>query len=357
MVSGLSFGVFDTTAIPDTSPEETAAAFEQHLGDARLAERCGYGSFFFIEHQNPGFDCITAPAPYLAALALATSTIRIGAMIFQVPLHHPIRLAQDTATVDHLSRGRLDVGIGFGTRTREFTPWHIDFADRRAQGREAIDVVLKAWTERVVDHTGAHYTFTGATPQPHPYQQPHPPVWMGAHSIESYDYAAKMNFNVGQIFESETAAAAKFAHWRRELERYAHPGPRRQAALVRHVHVAETDALARREAEPYMLRGIQGPEAVHRAQHMLGDVTPDTRELARIYYETAQSFEFWLDEGLAFVGSPATVAAAIREQQARVGYDLLLLNHQFDELPRDLYLSSLTMFGEQVIPALRLSAV
>lgn len=353
----LAFGIFDATAIPDTSPAETAAAFAEHLSDAQLAERSGYGSFFFIEHQNPGFDCITAPAPYLAALAMTTQTIRIGTMIFQVPLHHPIRLAQDTATVDHLSRGRLDVGIGFGTRIREFEPWHVDFKDRRAQGREGIEVVLKAWTERVVDHAGEYFTFTGATPQPHPYQQPHPPVWLGAHSIESYEYAAKMNFNVGQIFESETAAAAKFAHWRKELERYAHAGPRPRAALVRHVHVAETDELAREQAEHYMLRGIQGPEAVHRSKHLLGDITPDARELARIYYETAQSVEFWLDEGLAFLGSPATVAAAIRAQQQRVGYDLLLLNHQFDELPRDLYLSSLQLFGERVIPALRLSAV
>ena len=251
-MSELDCGLFDTTAIPDTSPAETAAAFEQHLGDAQLAERSGYHSFFFIEHQNPGFACITAPAPYLAALALATNTIRIGTMIFQVPLHHPIRLAQDTATVDHLSHGRLDVGLGFGTRTREFEPWHIDFKDRRAQGCEAIEVLLKAWTERVVDHAGEHFTFTGATPQPHPYQQPHPPVWMGAHSISSYEYAAKMNFNVGQIFESETVAAEKFAHWRKELDGYAHPGPRRRAALVRHVHVAETDELAREQAEQYM---------------------------------------------------------------------------------------------------------
>lgn len=355
-MNALEFGIFDTTAIPDTSPAETAAAFQQHLGDAQLAERLGYGSFFFIEHQNPGFDCITAPAAYLAALALATRTIRIGAMIFQVPLHHPIRLAQDTATVDHLSHGRLDVGLGFGTRIREFEPWNLDFQDRRSQGYEAIDVILKAWTQPIVDHTGRHFTFTGATPQPHPYQQPHPPVWLGAHSVSSYDYAAKMNFNVGQIFESETAAAAKFAHWREELDRYAHPGPRPRACLVRHVHVAETDELARKQAERYMLRGIQGPAAVHRAKQLLGDITPDTRELARIYYETAQSVEFWLDEGLAFLGSPATVAAAIRAQQERVGYDLLLLNHQFDELPRELYLSSMKLFGEGVIPALRLSA-
>jgi alkanesulfonate monooxygenase SsuD/methylene tetrahydromethanopterin reductase-like flavin-dependent oxidoreductase (luciferase family) len=106
-----------------------------------------------------------------------------------------------------------------------------------------------------------------------------------------------------------------------------------------------------------MLRGIQGPEAVDRAKHLLGDVTPDTRELARIYYETAQSVDFWLDEGLAFLGSPATVAAAIRAQQQKVGYDLLLVNHQFDAMPREFYVSSVKLFGERVIPALQAGGV
>jgi len=80
---------------------------------------------------------------------------------------------------------------------------------------------------------------------------------------------------------------------------------------------------------------------------------PDMHELATIYHETAQSVEFWFEQGLAFVGSPETVAAAIRAQQERVGYDVLLLNHQFHDLPRELYVKSLRLFGERVIPALR----
>jgi alkanesulfonate monooxygenase SsuD/methylene tetrahydromethanopterin reductase-like flavin-dependent oxidoreductase (luciferase family) len=345
----LEFGIFDTTAIPDTSPSETAAAFEEHLSDAQLAERCGFSSFFFIEHQNAGFDCVSASAVYLTALARATRKIRIGTMIFQIPLHHPIRLAQDTATIDHLSRGRLDVGIGFGTRAREFAPWQINFDTRRSVGHEAIEVLLKAWTQRVVNHAGEHFVFAEALPQPHPYQKPYPPVWLGAHSPSSYEYAAMMNFNVGQIFEVETVVAEKFAHWRNAMKQYSHSGPRARAALVRHVHVAKTDELARQQAEPYMLRGIQGPASVARAEVMLESSSPETRERARVFYETTKSADFWLDEGLAFVGSPETVSSAIRLQQQRAGYDVLLLN-RFDEIPHDLYTASMKLFGEEVIP-------
>ena len=79
----------------------------------------------------------------------------------------------------------------------------------------------------------------------------------------------------------------------------------------------------------------------------------DALELARVYIETSRSMQFWFNEGLAFVGSPETVAANIRAQRERVGYDVLLLNHQFVDMPRDLYVKSMQLFGERVIPAFR----
>src|ERR671931_234465 len=76
--------------------------------------RLGYGYYFFIEHQNAPFAYISSPSVYLAALARETSRLRFGPMVYQLPMHHPIRLAQDAATVDHLSRGRLEFGAGYG---------------------------------------------------------------------------------------------------------------------------------------------------------------------------------------------------------------------------------------------------
>jgi alkanesulfonate monooxygenase SsuD/methylene tetrahydromethanopterin reductase-like flavin-dependent oxidoreductase (luciferase family) len=355
-MSDLAFGVFDVTAIvDDENPLATAAGYEDHIRDAQLAERSGYTYFFFIEHQNAGFPCISSPTVYLAALARSTSTIRIGTMIFMLPLHHPIRLAQDAAVVDVLSRGRLEFGIGSGTRAGEFGPWHVGYQDRRPHANEVMEIVMKTWTERTFSHQGKYWTFTDVGPQPRPYQRPHPPVWVGAHSLSSYEYAADHAYNVSQIFEVETATAAKFAHFREYWRKSGRSGPLPHTALVRHVHVAESDAIARAQAEPYMLRGIQGPDVVERSLKVRAnaDATPDALELARVYIETSRSMQFWFDEGLAFVGSPETVAAAIRAQRDRVGYDVLLLNHQFVDMPRDLYVKSMQLFGERVIPAFR----
>jgi alkanesulfonate monooxygenase SsuD/methylene tetrahydromethanopterin reductase-like flavin-dependent oxidoreductase (luciferase family) len=348
----LDFGIFDQTAIRDDGADATSEAYEAHIADAQTAERLGYRYFFFIEHQNAGFPCISAPTVYLCALARATRSIRIGAMIFQLPLHHPIRLAQDIAMIDHLSKGRVDFGVGYGTRAREFEPWKIGFKDRRSMGQEVLDIVLKTWTEREVSHHGTYWNVEKALPQPRPYQQPFPPVWLGAHSLASFEYAAAQNFNVAQIFEVEKSTIEKFEHFRAVWRKHQHAGPRPRTLLVRHVHVAETERAAREEAEAYMLNGIQGPAGVARALNLRPEEsTPETRELARVYLETSRSVEFWLDEGLAFIGTPATVAAAIEAQRQRVGYDVLLLNHQFVDMPRELYVKSMKLFGEQVIPA------
>jgi alkanesulfonate monooxygenase SsuD/methylene tetrahydromethanopterin reductase-like flavin-dependent oxidoreductase (luciferase family) len=348
----LEFGVFDPTHIVDAEdPFETAQDYEDHLGDAQLAERVGYNYFFFIEHQNAGFPCISSPTVYLAALARATSRIRIGPMIFMLPLHHPIRLGQDTAVIDLLSRGRLDVGIGSGTRGPEFAPWHVDFKDRRDHMHEVMEIVIKTWTERTFSYEGKYWSFTGVEPQPRPYQRPHPPVWVGAHSPASYEYAAQQGYNVSQIFEGERAVAKKFDHFRKYWRQLGNAGAAPKAALVRHIHVAETDELALQEAERYMLNGIQGSAGAGRLRRLPDNAPPDVRELARIYYETTRSVQFWFDEGLAFVGSPATVAAGIRAQQHRVGYEVLLTNHQFGEMPRELYVKSMQLFGDEVIPA------
>jgi len=348
----LEFGIFDPTAIPDDQgPDATAAAYEAHIGDAQIAERLGYKYFFFIEHQNAGFPCISAPTVYLTALARATRQIRIGAMIFQLPLHHPVRLAQDVAMIDHLSKGRVEFGFGYGTRSREFEPWHIDFKDRRNLGLEVLDIVLKTWTEHEVSYRGDHWNLDRALPQPRPYQLPTPPVWIGAHSHSSFAFAAARNLHVAQIFEVEKMVAEKFDHFATAWREHRHSGPMPHRALVRHIHVAESDSVARTEAEEYMLHGITGPAGVLRALNLAGaDASPETREVSRVYLETSKSVEFWLDEGLAFIGSPNSVAKAIAAQRERVGYDVLLLNHQFDGMPRALYTKSLRLFGERVVP-------
>jgi alkanesulfonate monooxygenase SsuD/methylene tetrahydromethanopterin reductase-like flavin-dependent oxidoreductase (luciferase family) len=214
-----------------------------------------------------------------------------------------------------------------------------------------MDVVMAAWTQPKVSYEGEYFSFVDATPQPAPYQKPHPPVWVGGHSPTSIAYAAKNNFHFAQNLDAENTIAKKFELYRTKLKEHAHPGPHPHMMIVRHVHVAETDDQARREAEAYMLEGLLGQSGVARALSLREEEkTPEMLEMARLYLETSKSFDFWIDEGLALIGSPETVARRIAEQQANCGFDIFLAHHQITSMPYELSRRSLRMFGERVIP-------
>ena len=168
----------------------------------------------------------------------------------------------------------------------------------------------------------------------------------------SFEYAAEHNFHVAQNLDVERLITEKFAFFRAAWRRRNHAGPMPKLMLVRHVHVAETDAQARAEAEPYMLEGLIGLDGVKRAKSLrVEEATPQMLETARVYLKTAESYDFWIDEGLAFVGSVETVTREIAAQQARVGHDILLTQHNIGNMPHAMAQRSLRLFGERVIPA------
>jgi len=104
---------------------------------------------------------------------MSRSRIRIGTMIYQLPLHNPMRLAEEAATLDHLARGRLEFGAGLGTYEHEFIRWNTSFAERQAMSDEALEIILKAWTEESVTYEGKYWQFDEALPVPKPYQKLH----------------------------------------------------------------------------------------------------------------------------------------------------------------------------------------
>jgi alkanesulfonate monooxygenase SsuD/methylene tetrahydromethanopterin reductase-like flavin-dependent oxidoreductase (luciferase family) len=358
----LEFGIMD--GFGDVARYASAAdGYDQHIRDAVLAEGLGYRYYFFVEHQNATFNYVSSPSVYLASLARETSALRFGPMVYQLPMYHPIRLAQDAAVLDNLSRGRLDFGAGFGIQAHEFMRWKLPFGERRAMGEEVMDIVLKAWTQDELTYQGQYWSFDEALPKPRPYQQPFPPVWVGAHSQQSFDYAACHNFHVGQNIDVDSIAAEKFAYFRDAWQRQGHPGPKPRALLARHVHVAATDEQARAEAEPELLKGFFGSGGLGSgllgtrigqggdSRGTGGERSPDIDERGRVFRETARSYDFWIDNGLALVGSPETVVRLLQDQQRRVGYDVFLAQHQIADMPHPQVIASLKLFGEEVMPA------
>jgi alkanesulfonate monooxygenase SsuD/methylene tetrahydromethanopterin reductase-like flavin-dependent oxidoreductase (luciferase family) len=356
----LDFAFWDV--IPHTSSGTAIADdFDAHLRLAAKIERLGWHSYFIIEHQNAP-QGTSSPTVYLTAVARETSKLRFGAMMWQLPLYHPLRLAQEVATLDQLSRGRVEFGTGIGVHEHEFIRWGVDYYQRAAISEEVLQLVKLAWTQPEVTFSGKYFNFDEALPHPKPFQQPHPPIWAAVHSDASVEFAARNNYHVAKNLDTDEVVAGKFELYRKIWRESNHAGPMPRIFLMRSVHVAPTDEQAHEEAREYVAAGAErvggGPIAQTRigwGSHSRGmgvdSERADNKARGQTMAEAARNYEFNVDSGLALVGSPETVIRRLQEGQQRMGYDLLCTNHQIGRMPADMVARSIELFGKEVIPA------
>lgn len=364
----LEFALWD--AVSDASGDAVIAdVYDDHIRLAQRLEELGFHSYFVIEHQNSPVGRITAPSVYLTAVARATSKLRVGAMIWQLPFYNPLRLAEEVAMLDQLSRGRVEFGTGVGVHEHEFIRWGVDFYQRTAMSQEVLELVKMAWTQDEVTYEGKYFRFDEALPNPKPFQKPYPPIWAAVHSDASVEYAARNNYHMAKNLDTDDVCAGKFDLFRKVWRECGHAGPMPRIFLMRSVHVAETDEKAHEEARQYLATGEgprfgSGPIANTRIgwgtnQRGMGRDSEIEHNKARGITSTqaAMSYEFNIEQGLALIGSPETVIRQLQEGHQRLGYDLFCTSHQIGRMPRDLVRNSVELFGKEVIPAFQMVPV
>jgi alkanesulfonate monooxygenase SsuD/methylene tetrahydromethanopterin reductase-like flavin-dependent oxidoreductase (luciferase family) len=161
------------------------------------AEALGYHSTFLVEHHFTGWSQVSATLSLLTYLAARTKTMRLGTAVMVVPWHNPVLLAEQAATLDVLSGGRLDFGIGKGYRHSEFTGFCIPSEEAEARFEEGLEVILRAWTtEGRFSHHGKYWNFENIVVEPAAAQRPRPAIWMAAGSEPSIDKVARRGFNL-----------------------------------------------------------------------------------------------------------------------------------------------------------------
>ena len=360
----LEFGVWDQMQTYEVMQAATAAeVYEKHIRQAQLMERVGFEYYWTLEHQGSYVGAVTSPQMFLLAVARHTESLRLGTMIWQLPFHHPIRLAQDVAMLDHLSGGRVEFGTGIGVHEHEFMRWGLDFYSRQEMSEEALDIIELAWRgDGTVTYEGKYWQIDEALIEPAPLQRPHPPIWAAVHSPRAIDFAAQRGYHMAQNIDTDESMAQKFADWREAWKGYGHEGPMPRQFLMRVVHVAETDELAHEQARTYLLEAnTLGREIVSSSRLGFGsnprgmghEDSEDIRERGRIFRECARSYDFWLDNGLALVGSPESVARQIAEGREKIGYDHFAGKFHIGRMPHAMVESSLTLFGQEIIPAFK----
>jgi alkanesulfonate monooxygenase SsuD/methylene tetrahydromethanopterin reductase-like flavin-dependent oxidoreductase (luciferase family) len=177
----LEFGMFhEFPSLPGRSASE---AFDEAMEQVDAAERQGLDVMWLAElHFEPRRSLLSAPLAIASAIAARTRCVKIGIAVQVLPLCHPLRLAEEAATVDQLSHGRLILGVGRSGVAQTYAAYGVPYAESQARFREILDIVERAWTEPIFSYYGAYHSFRDVSVVPKPYQRPTPPIRIAQHS-------------------------------------------------------------------------------------------------------------------------------------------------------------------------------
>ncbi len=225
-------------------PPETGQGFRDYLDFNVEAEALGFHSSFLVEHHFTGWNQVSATLMLLTCVAMRTTRLRLGPAVIALPWHNPVLLAEEAATLDLLSGGRLDFGIGKGYRHSEFTGFQIPREEADARFEEAIDIITQSWLTRSrFSHCGRFWRFEDIVVEPPPAQQPHPPLWMAAGSASSITRAAARGFNlILDQYASAQQIGERIALYRAERAVYGRSFDPMQVAVARQLYVAKDRA-------------------------------------------------------------------------------------------------------------------
>jgi alkanesulfonate monooxygenase SsuD/methylene tetrahydromethanopterin reductase-like flavin-dependent oxidoreductase (luciferase family) len=353
----MRFGTYYFLQATPGRPAEAIVADE--VEQMVLSERLGFDSVWLTEHHYADYGISSAPSVLLATVAARTERIKLGMAVWVLPFHHPLRLAEETATLDILSRGRLVVGLGRGNRPLEFLGHGIVQDESRSRLEEGVEILRKAWTEERVSFQGRHWQLDAIPVYPKPLTKPHPLLAFAVTSPQSLEWAGTNGF---AILSSGLTTPLEALQRQREtyvtaLRKAGHAESAISDLLGRwivskHVHVAPTDAEARAEAE--------GPErwyldAFARSIRPTGlrGISDAVRQQASASADRVDALRWEeLVEDRLLIGSPATVRCKVEELR-EIGVGELLCWMNFGGLAPEKVRRSMALFANEVMPSFR----
>ena len=186
----MEFGLFDQ--LPCAPTQDVGARYNDIIAQGQLADRLGLDAVWLAEyHFNPRFSVLPAPLLLASAIARCTERVKVATAVNLLPLHQPVRLAEEWATLDVLSGGRAVFGIGRGSNPEHYSGMGIATEEGRPRFLEALDVVIKCWTEERLHHHGEFFQADDVAVVPKPVQKPHPPVYIASNSEDTFRWLGR----------------------------------------------------------------------------------------------------------------------------------------------------------------------
>ena len=331
-------------------PAQDGRIIQETLREARLCDELGMEMLWLAEHHFDGICAYVDPVAFAAALAASTERIRIGFAVAQMSLHHPIRMAEQMALIDNISRGRLLVGLGRGTayNVYDYQGYGIDPAEAHERLLESEEIMLRAWTTENYEHRGKFWSLRLPLLRPRPYTRPHPPIIRACASEEATLEMARAGRPFLMNVQSNAVTRHRMDLYRRTMREsgFDEPTVARNVAdtwIWRNIFVAETDAEAERLALPAFQTQAEFRQTMRRRIYeeqgvlLKPEVTPAARSDPR---------------HSLLCGSPGTVADAINEID-RIGVGGLILVFRIGPMPYEIAERSIRLFMQKVAPEFR----
>jgi alkanesulfonate monooxygenase SsuD/methylene tetrahydromethanopterin reductase-like flavin-dependent oxidoreductase (luciferase family) len=333
--AGVKFGLgLSVQHLPD---EPQAVRFREHVEQVRLARAVGFTSVWASQHYLSDPFTYFQPIPTLARLAADARGMTLGTGVLLLPLHHPVEIAEQLATLDVITEGHLVVGVGLGYRDVENRAMGHDPKDRVARLVEGLETVEQLWSGEPVTYEGRHFTLRGARISMRPLQTPRPPIWLAANSDAGVKRAARLAdawmMNPHTTLGTLQRQLELFRGARRELGR----PPAMETPLIKECYVAPETSTAVTEAATFLgpkyqaYRRWEQDKALPAGKSFDGGFT----ELARDRF---------------IIGDPARVTEEIMRYEARLGVTTLIFRVQWPGLDQERVLRSIRLLGQKVLP-------
>ena len=329
----VDFGVIDHLDRQNRPIHET---YDSRLELIQAYDRAGFTTFHITEHHFTPLGLAPSPLVFLAAASRITERIRFAPLVLIITLYNPLRLAGEICMLDHLTKGRLDIGAGRGISPYELAYFNVNHLEAPSIYREGLEVVMAALTRDVVDYRGNYFKYFNVPIELHPYQKPHPPLWYATGNPESAAWAGRQNMNI--VFLLSAAQARVLADRFKDGWTAAHGAsgkPMPKVGITRHIYVADTDA----EAEERGMVGFKGWFDKFGYLWQKYDPRPFTFDDA-VHRKS----------GRLIFGSPSTVRAEIERQIAESGVNYFVARFAYGDLGHAESLRSLRLFTDEVMP-------
>jgi alkanesulfonate monooxygenase SsuD/methylene tetrahydromethanopterin reductase-like flavin-dependent oxidoreductase (luciferase family) len=350
----VKFGIFDYGMWHES--QSAADVLYSAVSHARLADELGFEAIWLGEHhfsRHGIYGNVLTLASYIAA---NTSRLRIGTAVVVLPLNQPIRVAEEVAMVDVLSKGRVDVGVGAGYQRLEFQGFGIDLNESRARFAESLDVMIAAWTQDSLKYDGKFYNWDGSenlNVQPKPHQRPYPNIYVAVSaSPETIDMAAKRNVRilVGGPTDIMGIAPQVVGRWRNAMINYGHDPAGVDIPCAKGIYVADTDEEAEADIAAVdkfwdlkILTQIGSPISP------AGEIPVGYEQWAMRNKDRENTLKLNTAGTAALVGSPDTVARRIEELRD-MGLTYIFGGFGLPGMPEEKKIRAIKLFGREVLP-------